>query len=243
MSTLILGLLLLGGGYFGWRYFQAQSPAKRASLLRRAGGALALILALWLLLYGRYLFALPLAFFGYFALWQPNWFSRNADTHAETVRLASVRTALLEMSLDQATGTLSGHVLAGTFTGRELGTLSRVELGQLWRECRAGEAQSRQLLEAYLDRRWPEWRAELPRGNNGSDGGQGSGQSTGNTIRAPMTRQEAFEVLGLASTAELEEIKTAHRNLMKRLHPDQGGSNYLAAKINEAKEVLLGKRA
>ena len=241
MSTLLFGLILLGGGYFGWRYVRSQSPAKRADLLRRAGGGLALVLALWLLLTGRYLFALPLAFFGYFALWRPLGFSRKTDQQAENVRLASVRTALLEMSLDQATGALAGHVLAGTFTGRELGGLSRADLGQLWRECRAGEAQSRQLLEAYLDRRWPEWRAEMPRGV-GNDGSSGQSQSSSAAIRAPMLRQEAFEVLGLPNSAGPDDIKTAHRNLMKRLHPDQGGSNYLAAKINEAKEVLLGKK-
>ncbi len=241
MGTFIIGLILLAGGYFGLRYVRSQSPAKRAELLRRAGGALALIVALWLVLRGSYLFALPLAFFGYFALWRPMGFSRQADQRAENVRLASVRTALLEMSLDQATGALAGHVLAGSFTGRELASLSRTDLAQLWRECRAGEAQSRQLLEAYLDRRWPEWRAEMPRGVGG-DGASGSGQSGGTSVRAPMTRQEAFEVLGLPASAGLEDIKSAHRNLMKRLHPDQGGSNYLAAKINEAKEVLLGKR-
>ena len=241
MGTFIFGLILLAGGYFGLRYVRSQSPAKRAELLRRAGGAIALIVALWLVLKGLYWFALPLAFFGYFALWKPMGFSRQADQRAENVRLASVRTALLEMSLDQATGALAGHVLAGSFTGRELGSLSRTELGQLWRECRAGEAQSRQLLEAYLDRRWPEWRSELPRG--AGEGSTGNSQSGATPARARMTRQEAFEVLGLAPNAELEEIKSAHRNLMKRMHPDQGGSNYLAAKINEAKEILLGKKA
>ena len=242
MSTLLFGLILLGGGYFALRYFRAATFEKRAELLRRAGGALALALALWLLLRGSFLYAMPLAAVGYFAIWRPFGFSRSAAQTAENARLASVRTALLEMSLDQATGALAGHVLAGTFTGRELGGLSRTDLAQLWRECRAGEAQSRQLLEAYLDRRWPEWRAEMPRGSGG-DGGSGNAQSGAAVVRGPMTRQEAFEVLGLPANAGLEESKSAHRNLMKRLHPDQGGSNYLAAKINEAKEVLLGKRA
>ncbi len=239
--SLLIACVLLAGGYFGWRYFRTQSAAKKTELLRRAGGAIALILAVWLLIKGYYLFALPLGFFGYFALWRPMGFGRPSDQQAENVRLASVRTALLEMSLDQATGALAGHVLAGTFTGRELGSLSRTELAQLWRECRAGEAQSRQLLEAYLDRRWPQWHSEMPRGT-GSDGTGGNGQQGPATLRAPMTRQEAFEVLGLPANAGLEDIKTAHRNLMKRLHPDQGGSNYLAAKINEAKDVLLGRR-
>ncbi len=242
MSTLIIGLLLLGGGYFGLRYVRSMSPQQRAELMRRAGGALALALAVWLLGTGRYLFAVPLAIVGYVALWRPKGFTRNSDRLAENARLASVRTALLEMALDQATGALSGHVLAGTFTGRELATLTRVELAQLWRECRAGEAQSRQLLEAYLDRRWPEWRAEMPRSGTEGNSGDG-GKSAGAGIRAPMTKQEAYDVLGLSAGADLEDIKAAHRNLMKRLHPDQGGSNYLAAKINEAKEVLLGKRA
>jgi DnaJ domain len=218
---------------------QALPARRRAELLRRAGGVAALALAGWLLLNGRVWFALPLAFFAYFALLRSP--GGDARQQAENARLANVRTALLEMSLDQATGALSGHVLAGTFSGRDLGTLTRAELGVLWRECRAGEAQSRQLLEAYLDRRWPEWRSEMPRASSGSSQ---DGRQTGDVaaVRTPMTRQEAFDVLGLSASAGLEDIKTAHRNLMKRLHPDQGGSNYLAAKINEAKEVLTGKR-
>ena len=245
MFNLVFGLLLIVAAYAGLRYVKALPQVKRAELARRAGGGVALLLALWLLVSGRYMLAVPLAFFGYLGLWRTKGLMRGrAERQAENIRLANVRTAFLEMSLEQATGALSGHVLAGTFTGRDLGGLSRTELSQLWRECRAGEAQSRQLLEAYLDRRWPEWRAEMLRASAGPNAESANvGQAGAAKARTPMTRAEAYDVLGLASGAGLEDIKSAHRNLMKRLHPDQGGSNYLAAKINEAKEVLLGKRA
>ena len=247
MSALIAVVALFAAAYFGLRYYRNMGPDRRAVLVRQAAGVLSLGVATALLSTGRILFAIPFGFFGYFLLWRrPSWFGRT-ETFSSTVRMASVRTAFLQMTLDQSTGALSGHVLAGTYTGRDLTSLSRTELAQLWRECRAGEPQSRQLLEAYLDRSWPEWRADMPRLGGGMGGGTGSangaGQSAPERGRAPMTRAEAFDVLGLAASADLEEIKAAHRNLMKRLHPDQGGTNYLAAKINEAKEVLLGKRA
>ena len=240
MSTFIVALVLLGGGWFGWRYVQRLPAEQGAEVLRRALGLSSLGLALFLLVYGRYLIALPFAFIGYLLFWRPKIFARDAARQAETVRLASVRTALLEMSLDQATGALNGHVLAGAFAGRELSSLTQPELSLLYRECRAGDPQSRQLLEAYLDRRWPEWRAEMPgsRANGGGEEPTRPGKG-----RTPMTRGEALEVLGLADGATVDDVKSAHRNLMKRLHPDQGGSNYLAAKINEAKDVLVGKRA
>ena len=243
MSGLFLGLALIAAAYMGLRYYKAMGPAGRAAMLRQLVGVLSILVGLALLGTGRILLAIPFGFFGYFVLRRPvNWFSaRNPLT--SSVRMASVRTAFLEMSLDQASGALSGHVLAGSFTGRDLASLSRTELAQLWRECRAGEPQSRQLLEAYLDRTWQEWRADMPRLGGGTGSSNGAGQSAPDRGRAPMTRQEAYDVLGLATGAGLDEIKSAHRNLMKRLHPDQGGTNYLAAKINEAKDVLISKRA
>jgi len=243
MVALIFGLVIVGALLFGARLYNSIPTVERAQLLRRTGAALAFLIALGLAVSGKVFLAVPLAFFGWLVLWRRQRPGAPAGRLSSGARVSSVRTAFLEMVLDQSSGALSGHVLAGSFTGRDLGGLSRTELALLWRECRAGEPQSRQLLEAYLDRRWPEWRAEMPRSGASDMGGQrGGGAGEGERSRAPMTRAEAFEVLGLPPGAGTEDIKSAHRNLMKRLHPDQGGSNYLAAKINEAKDLLTGKR-
>jgi DnaJ-domain-containing protein 1 len=98
----------------------------------------------------------------------------------------------------------------------------------LWQDCRFADPQSAQLLEAYLDRRHPTWREDMAR----AEGTPGAG--------GIMTREEALEVLGLKPGVSAEEVRAAHRDLMMRMHPDRGGSTYLAAKINQAKDVLLG---
>jgi DnaJ-class molecular chaperone len=86
-------------------------------------------------------------------------------------------------------------------------------------------------MEAYLDRRWRGWRSR-----NSDDGAKAKRSSPRG---ATMTAGEAYEVLGLKPGAKEEQIRAAHRRLMMKFHPDQGGSTYLAARINEAKEVLL----
>jgi hypothetical protein len=141
---------------------------------------------------------------------------------------STVRTAALEMELDHDTAGLEGIVLAGRFEGRELNTMSMEELIDMLAEL-SSDGESRQLIETYLDTRFAEWRASAY-----ADAGDGNGAPSG-----PMSRQEAYQVLGLEPGASTADIRKAHRRLMQRLHPDLGGTSSLAARINEAKDVLL----
>ncbi|QKC96820.1 DnaJ domain-containing protein [Mesorhizobium sp. NZP2298] len=143
---------------------------------------------------------------------------------------STVRTAALEMELDHNTGGLEGLVLAGRHDGKMLGAMGLAELQHLYREL-SGDAESRQLLETYLDGRFPVWRK-----NTETNGGEGLGVAPG---PGSMTKEEAYKVLGLEAGAAAADVRKAHRRLMQRLHPDVGGTSFLAARINEAKDVLL----
>ena len=143
---------------------------------------------------------------------------------------STVRTAALEMTLDHDTGGLEGFVLAGRFEGSQLGAMTEDDLLVLRTEL-AGDGESLQLLETYLDGRSAGWRERV---DADIGAGQAGAQSSG-----PMTKQEAYKVLGLEPGAGAAEIRKAHRRLMQRLHPDLGGSSFLASRINEAKDVLL----
>jgi DnaJ-domain-containing protein 1 len=100
-------------------------------------------------------------------------------------------------------------------------------------ECRAADPEGVRLLEAYLDRRFPHWREDA----------QGNGHPGAGPLPQPgaMTEEEAYQILGLQPGASLDEIRQAHRTLMKKLHPDQGGTTYLATRVNQAKEILLSR--
>ena len=149
---------------------------------------------------------------------------------------SGVRTEALEMVLEHDSGQMEGTCLKGRFAGKPLSSLGRHELLQLLEELRGTDAKGALLLEAYLDRRLPGWRdlrsgpadREEPRQSRGHRGG--------------MSTNDAYEVLGLKPGAKEAEIRAAHRRLMMKFHPDQGGSTYLAARINEAKEILLARR-
>ena len=140
-----------------------------------------------------------------------------------------IRDSHLEMELDHDTGEMRGRVLKGLFKDRDIASLSPTDMALLWQDCRHTDIQSAQLIEAYLDRIHPNWREDMARGE--------SDMSRGPDGR--MDVEEALEILGLKPGADAEEIRRAHRNLMLKLHPDRGGSTYLAAKINEAKDVAL----
>ena len=92
-------------------------------------------------------------------------------------------------------------------------------------------------MEAYLDWRLPGWRDAAQ-----ASAGQAGSSAAGRAKTSRMSAEEAYAVLGIATDASEEEIRHAHRRLMMKMHPDQGGSTYLAARINEAKEVLLRRK-
>lgn len=144
---------------------------------------------------------------------------------------SSIRTRFLEMKLDHASGDMDGLVVEGPMQGRRLSELDLEQLLELLTLCRSMDAQSAAVLEAYLDR---------ARGDAWREHAQGPDAPPPGATGAEMTRDEALSVLGLTKAAGKEEVRDAHRRLMQRLHPDRGGSDYLAAKINEAKRLLLG---
>ena len=139
---------------------------------------------------------------------------------------SNVETALLRMVLDHESGDIHGEVLEGDFAGRQLDELEQAQLEELLSWCRNRDADSARLLESYLQSRF----------ENAQDYRQTPPQDGGGN----MGRTEALAVLGLAEDASDEEITSAHRSLMQKLHPDRGGNDYLAAKLNQAKDTLLG---
>jgi hypothetical protein len=139
---------------------------------------------------------------------------------------SKVETSLLRMTLDHATGELRGEVLAGEYQGQQLDELERAQCEDLLAWCRERDADSARLLESYLQKRF---------GDGFSDS-----RTPPPAQSANMGRAEALAVLGLEEGAEDEAIVSAHRRLMQKLHPDRGGNDYLAAKLNQARDVLLG---
>jgi hypothetical protein len=154
--------------------------------------------------------------------WRTN--KRFGGQAPQTGAANSVETAFLSMTLHHDSGRMTGSVKAGQFAGRDLATLTLSELLALLQECQAADADSVALLEAWLDRAHPDWRAE----------------PAAEPRSGAMTRAEALEILGLAEGADEDAIRAAHRRLMRSAHPDQGGSAWLAARINAARDLLLG---
>lgn len=143
---------------------------------------------------------------------------------------SKLRTRFLAMELNHQTGDMVGEVLSGRFIGRKLEDLDATQVAQLFSEC-IEDADSRQVLQAYIERMHPDWE-----GNDLSR--EGAQRDEGNV---EMSRGVALEILGLPGDATYDEIVFAHRSLMRKMHPDKGGSDYLAKKINRAKEVLSGE--
>jgi hypothetical protein len=229
MGSLILGGLVLALAWWALKAFTKADPRLAVRFLKKTGGVAALAGAAFLGVRGQLAVALPLGFAGLSLLgWMPGaiaGFGRR--TQRSPGQVSRVRSAFVEMELDHDSGALRGRILAGTHEGKDLDALGVSTLIGLLRDV---DEESGALIAAYLDRRQPGWR-EHAQGDAAA--GQGPSRS------GPMTEQEAYQILSVEPGASAAEIGRAHRSLMKKLHPDQGGSTYLAARVNEAKDVLL----
>jgi hypothetical protein len=229
MPAFLLGVVILLLLLWAAVAFSKADPKQVARVLRGVGGGAAVLLAAFLLFRGEIAVAIPVGAFGlgllgWTSFWPaPFW----ARTQRSAGQVSRVRTAFLEMELDHDTGRMHGRVLAGSYQDASLDALDRATLIKLLSEI---DNDSRDLLAAYLDRREPGWRGNAQHDAGTGAGGGGAGK---------MTEEEAYQILGIQPGASTEEISRAHRSLIKKLHPDQGGTTYLAARINEAKDVLL----
>lgn len=236
MAYLFLAALAVFLVYLGLRWFVSADPARIAFVAMALAITIATVVALLLIFTGRIgalymlgILVLPAAM---------AWYRRRkaaaggfADPGRRPGGASTVETAWLRMELDLQNERIDGLVKQGEFAGRRLSDLDTAQLHALHRTA-GHDVDTARLLEAYLDRRLgPGWRGE---------GRAGEGQAGWPPRGAGMSREEALEILGLQPGASAEEIKAAHRRLMAQVHPDRGGSTYLAAKINQARDFLLG---
>jgi hypothetical protein len=249
LARIVLILLMVAGIVLLLRWFVRTPPAQLARGLRRGALYAGIGLLILLAVTGRlpWLFAVAAAAIAVVqrlvTLWQlGNMARRVAGMAGGTGRArnpsagqqSTIETRFLRVWLDHDSGAMGGAVLEGQYSGRSLDQLSLEELMMLLAECRA-DAQSSAVLEAYLDRVHGEaWREAA--------GGEEAATGPARPSDGKMTREEAYQVLGLEPGAGDKEVRDTHRRLMQKLHPDRGGSDYLAAKINQAKDILLGER-
>ena len=232
---ILLGVVAAALTYLLLRAYAQASPRALAKGLRYGGGVLAALVGGLLVLRGA--IAPGLAILG-FGLWLIDFSALTARGFRPAGRGAAgvsrVRTAIIEMELDRATGAIRGTVLAGPQEGMPFDQLTRSQLMSLYEFCLTDDPQGARLLEAYFDRRFAGWRQAEERGGDSRSGGARRRQS--------ISEDEAYEILGLKKGAPTSEIARAHRDLMKKLHPDHGGTTDLAARVNEAKDVLMRGR-
>jgi hypothetical protein len=235
MVYFLAGLAVLIALIFAGRLLAKANPKKLTFALRMVGGVVTLLAAGFLAIRGALPIAIPLAAFGLALVGGGSQSSLGGifgSSPKSAGQASHVETERLEMNLDHDTGHMDGKCLTGRFAGRSLSSLSDREAIELYLEFEADGLKEAALMEAYLDWRVPDWRDRAEE----HDAGHRRARSKGGR----MSVEEARAVLEVGPNATDEDIRQAHRRLMMKLHPDQGGSTYLAARINEAKEVLLG---
>lgn len=231
MTYFIAGLIALIVFSGALNAFLKTNPAWLSTQMRRVGGVAAIAFGLFLLTRGQWELALPAMIFGatLMGLNPGGVMSGFGRSGSKTPgRTSQVRSRFLDMALDIDSGRMSGRFIAGPLAGQ---ALDQIALDRLLRAFAEVDEESAALLEAYLDRREPLWREHAE--------GDANRRGVGAPPASGMSAEEAHQILGLEPGAGEEAVRAAHRGLMKKLHPDQGGSTWLASRVNQAKDVLL----
>lgn len=235
VAYLALGFLVMLGILLALRAYASTDPVKLAHTAKWVAialGAIGFALIMLRVPIGTLLVMLG-GLLPLIVRWRAQWQQAREAAGPRGGQASRIDTRYLSMVLDHDTGRLDGTVLAGRHQGRRLGELSLDQVLELRDACLVDDPDSATVLEAYLDRvHGADWREAKE--------DRGKGEAGPASASSAMTREEAYEILGLSTGASEAEIREAHHRLMLKLHPDQGGSNYLAAKINQAKDLLLG---
>lgn len=242
MTALVTGIVVLAVLFLLLQLFIKADPKRLAQVIRIVGGLVLGVFGLLISLRGFYFLGGPVAFYGFVMAargfgWQgmpglglPGLGPMSGPSGGQS---SGVSTSWLDMKLDHDTGAMDGLIKQGVFRGRRLSELDLDEALELLREVRIEDADSERLVEAFMDRTWPDWRDG---GEDEPESGRGGGRSGG-----PMTVAEALEILELEGEPTPEEVRQAYKRQMKRHHPDQGGSDADAARLNQARDILLNR--
>ncbi|WP_237151850.1 DnaJ domain-containing protein [Oryzibacter oryziterrae] len=230
MNVVLIAAVLIGLAIYLAGKFKPGHMARFRSLWRSQSLTVGIAVVAALALTGRIGLAVGAASLLYTLVRMGVINSWNAPTSKG--RKSRIASPMVSLTLDAASGQVSGEVLKGRWAGLSLATLDASALADLHRET-ATDARSRAVLEIYLDSRLPGWREHMQ-----AEAATGRGRAADS---GSMSEQEAYEILGLHPGAGEADIRAAHRRLMKKVHPDQGGTTFLAVRINQAKDRLLSK--
>jgi hypothetical protein len=235
MIEIVGAALLIWAGAVALSWASRANPKAVATAVKRAAGVAALALALFVLVArGNLEIAVPLAGVGLWLMgWTagldlaPRWLRRHATREPP---LQTYRSRMIELRIHAASGAMEGRVLEGRHAGRSLSLFDQAGCEELRAECASLDPGGAEILDFYIDRRFPGRRsAGQDDANARGNGGFRSGK---------MSDEDAYKILGLAQGASREDIARAHRALMKKVHPDHGGTASLAALLNEARDIL-----
>lgn len=244
LTYILLGLAVLGGFLLFARWYTRVDARTLLKVLKRVGIGLLVVTMFALIVTGRFGLALgALAFLLPWAVRALGAAGAGGGAYAGPLGggaagggSSEIRTRFLHMRLDHVSGALDGEIVSGTHAGRRLSDIDEAALALLLAGYRREDPQSAQLLEAYLDRTFTEWRQHAAeQGERASAHGGAGGEPTA------MSKEDALRILGLEAGASEAEVKAAYHRLISGLHPDRGGSDYLAAQVNRARDVLLGR--